>query len=676
MNLPGSAFPLLSFLLAAGAAVLLILAGVHLIRFFFLVLGRILRFLKREVRDLFQLAGNLVSAAILLPLVLLNLLADHPSRLAHYRRAVLFELRDAGLCVYRLLLRNPLALVGGEGLIGHFERHLTEVVRHAPAEDLKGKDRGMFAGYRVVGSLPTGGSGARLFIAEPRPDKAAALAAAGFPAVRRVVIKSFALQDGPSLPQIVRESRALEAARRLGLVLEHGLDERHFFYVMPYVPGENLSTVIDRLHAQSGGEGLPTPQLRKVLSYASDLLLTLERYHQGGLWHKDVKPDNLVVCGERAYLVDLGLVTPLASAMTLTTHGTEYFRDPELVRMAMRGAKVNEVDGVRFDLYGAGAVLFTMVEGSFPAHGGLSRITRRCPEAVKWIVRRAMAEISGRYSSAREMLLDLHAVLAAEDPFALKPADLPSLGGPRPAHLPAEPPPLREFRTGPSVAACASAAAPPPPPVPATAPGRRRRRRRPLAVAVAAVVGAVVAVGIVRDQSLEWEARRHLAALEAEEAIARATAEASVPRGGSEPGFALTVTHVLASPGAAPEADESRILILDDLTNAGRSGSGELAARARARLAEGGFLLCGEIPGGSAAEAEIDLLAGARNAVGLLDPVDAVAELGAFLASRPGAPAAAVWLRPGQSEGSAECLLVCTRGETLAGRIAAALGID
>jgi hypothetical protein len=36
--------------------------------------------------------------------------------------------------------------------------------------------------------------------------------------------------------------------------------------------------------------------------------------------------------------VDFGLITPLRSAMTLTTHGTEYFRDPEMVRMALQGA--------------------------------------------------------------------------------------------------------------------------------------------------------------------------------------------------------------------------------------------------------------------------------------------------------------------------------------------------
>ena len=37
--------------------------------------------------------------------------------------------------------------------------------------------------------------------------------------------------------------------------------------------------------------------------------------------------------------MDFGLVTPLRSAMTLTTHGTEYFRDPEMVRMALKGVK-------------------------------------------------------------------------------------------------------------------------------------------------------------------------------------------------------------------------------------------------------------------------------------------------------------------------------------------------
>ena len=115
--------------------------------------------------------------------------------------------------------------------------------------------------------------------------------------------------------------------------------------------------------------------------------------------------------------------------MTLTTHGTEYFRDPELVRMALRGVKVHQIDGARFDVYAAGAVLYAVIENQFPAHGGLSRIERRCPEALRWIIRRAMTDYDKRYLTSRAMLADLEVVLHADDPFALKPAELPSMRG-------------------------------------------------------------------------------------------------------------------------------------------------------------------------------------------------------------------------------------------------------
>ena len=58
---------------------------------------------------------------------------------------------------------------------------------------------------------------------------------------------------------------------------------------------------------------------------------------------------------------------------------------------------------------------------------GLSQITKRCPEALRWITRRAMAEYDRRYPSAAAMLADLQVVMDAKDPFALKPIDLPSV---------------------------------------------------------------------------------------------------------------------------------------------------------------------------------------------------------------------------------------------------------
>ncbi len=302
----------------------------------------------------------------------------------------------------------------------------------APTRDKPSKKRvGMFDGYKIIGSLKGGGSGGKLYIAEPDEVKRAVFAKRKLGEIDQVVIKVFSLNDGSSLPQIVRESRALDAARQLGLVLEHEMSPERFYYVMRYVPGESLSVVTQRMHTMSPTGGLGNEEMGKAMGYMRDLLVALDTYHNAELWHKDVKPDNIIVDGREshahAHLVDFGLVTPMRSAMTLTTHGTEYFRDPELVRQALRGVKVHQIDGSKFDVYAAGAVLYSMIENSFPAHGGLSQITKRCPEALRWIVRRAMAEYDRRYPSAAAMLADLYVVMEASDPFAIKPIDLPSV---------------------------------------------------------------------------------------------------------------------------------------------------------------------------------------------------------------------------------------------------------
>ncbi len=432
--------PPVFILLAAVIAIPVgIVAVLYLIVPFFKAIGWVVRqafrFIGGEIGDGLRIIGALITQLFLFPLIIINVLIGRWSASAHYGRALKAEFKTTFACLYRMGIGHPARLLCLTALTDGLEKRLPEVMAAAPTSDKpSGKTTGQFEGYTIVGSLPGGGSGGKLYVAQPDAMKLAIFARNGRPDVRQVVIKTFSLRDGSSLPQIVRESRALEAAKRLGLVLEHELSDERFYYVTEYVPGESLGLVTQRLHAVSGGDGLGNPQLRSALTYGADLLRTLDTYHRGGLWHKDVKPDNIIVDGTAAHLVDFGLVTPLRSGMTLTTHGTEYFRDPEMVRLALKGVKVHQVDGARFDVYAAGAVLFSMIENSFPAHGGLSQITRRCPEALNWIVRRAMADYDKRYPNASAMLADLDAVRAAPDPFALKPIDLPSMRGiPAPA---------------------------------------------------------------------------------------------------------------------------------------------------------------------------------------------------------------------------------------------------
>ncbi len=393
------------------------------------LVGHTVKFICNTFSDTFRSVGAILTAMVLIPLTLLNFLFGRWRAGKHYGRALEDEIVSCGLGVYRVLIGNPMQFIGLGAITDGFERRLPDVVARAPHGAGGNVKDGKFEGYKVTGVLPSGGSGARLFLAKPRQKKLGELLASGHGDPGTVVIKAFSLNTGSTLPQIVRESRALQSARNLGLVLEHELSEKSFHYVMPYVPGDNLDTVITAMHKKSSSAGLSDPQLRVALGYVGDLLYTLDAFHNGGLWHKDIKPSNLIISDGRAHLVDLGLVTPLESAMTLTTHGTEYFRDPEMVRQAMRGVKVHEVNGVKFDLYSSGAVLYTLIENSFPAHGSLSRVTRRCPEVINWIIRRSMADLDGRYGSAQEMLADIRTVLTAKDPFAVRPADLPSVSG-------------------------------------------------------------------------------------------------------------------------------------------------------------------------------------------------------------------------------------------------------
>lgn len=389
----------------------------------------IARYVAGTVGDVLRAIGALMTSLLLIPLIAGAIIIGRWSAASHYGREYQREIGRCGRCIYRILIGRPARLLGLGALTEGIERRIPDAVAHAPGADKPSRRTGRFEGYTIVGSLAGGGSGARIYIAEPDQKKRAAFERAGRRDIDQVVIKSFSVKDGSSLPQIVRESRALEAARNLGLVLDHELNEHRFHYVMPYVPGESLAVATRRLHDSAGATGLSRRELDETLAWATDLLQTLVRYHEGGLWHKDVKPDNIIVHRGQAHLVDLGLVTPMSSAMTLTTHGTEYFRDPEMVRMALRGVKVHEVDGAKFDVYAAGAVLYSIVENSFPAHGGLSQVTKRCPDALRFVIRRAMSDYTTRYHSASAMLEDLRALKNASDPSALKPADLPSMRG-------------------------------------------------------------------------------------------------------------------------------------------------------------------------------------------------------------------------------------------------------
>jgi len=110
---------------------------------------------------------------------------------------------------------------------------------------------------------------------------------------------------------------------------ESGAADGVLYYVMPYVEGETLH---DRLQRE---KQLP---LGDALRIARDVAAALGYAHARGVLHRDVKPENILLAGERALVADFGLARAIGAAdytkltKTGVIVGTIYYMSPEQVR--------------------------------------------------------------------------------------------------------------------------------------------------------------------------------------------------------------------------------------------------------------------------------------------------------------------------------------------------------
>lgn len=290
---------------------------------------------------------------------------------------------------------GPLAERIKHGVAGHYVKQTSPMgIPRAP-----GNTPGDFSDrYAVIEELKAGGSSARVFVVRKLQE----------PDGKRYVLKHFDLTTGSTLEGVMRENHAAGIAQQLGLIVDSELGSSSFWYVMPHYTGQTLTKrVMDAMDGVREGAAPDPEAQRMAIGWVHQLLQVAAAYHEAGVIHKDIKPDNLIVNGDFLHVVDIGLLTPLASVQQLTTHGTEYFRDPEMVKLAMQGRAVRDVDAAKFDIYAIGAVLFFCFEGHFPANGSLSRFTRNVPRAVQTVVSRALAPMQRRYATARQMLADV-----------------------------------------------------------------------------------------------------------------------------------------------------------------------------------------------------------------------------------------------------------------------------
>jgi serine/threonine-protein kinase len=255
---------------------------------------------------------------------------------------------------------------------------------------------------------------------------------------RRVAVKVISTGDLAKTAEIrarfAREATAVAAldTRNIVQVLESGTDAQTGlpFMAMELLTGADLQVVLERLGA------LPEHLALRIVAQAC---IGLQRAHEAGVVHRDVKPANLFLANAAirtrgteivVKLLDFGIAKVkmdelgnTAQGLTRTGNmlGTPLFMSPEQAK----GLK--SIDG-RTDVWSLGAVLYQAVSGAPPHEeetvGQLilaicSEPVRPVQEIAPWvspetaaIVHRALRiDPADRYQSAAELLTDVGAVL-------------------------------------------------------------------------------------------------------------------------------------------------------------------------------------------------------------------------------------------------------------------------
>ena len=270
--------------------------------------------------------------------------------------------------------------------------------------------------YRVVEEI--GGGMSRVFLAEE------------IRLGRRVVIKVLPpeLSESGSAERFQREIQLAAQLQHPHIVpvLTSGTADSLPYYTMPFVAGESLR---DRLRRE---KGLPIADARGVWH---DMLEAVEHAHANGVVHRDIKPDNVLLSGRNAMVSDFGIARAIEVAGDVgdpapgLTIGTPAYMAPEQIRADA------DVDH-RVDLYGAGLVMYEMLEGRLPFSGDtnreivLARLTREpssiqrpdCPPGLAVLVMRCLAPTAaGRPASADAVLAELDAIPSSGAPTHAKP---------------------------------------------------------------------------------------------------------------------------------------------------------------------------------------------------------------------------------------------------------------
>jgi DNA-binding beta-propeller fold protein YncE len=239
------------------------------------------------------------------------------------------------------------------------------------------------AGYRLDALVARGGMGVVYRATHLALDRPVAL---------KVIARQLAGDEG-FRERFLRESRLAASLDHPAVVpvFDAREEDGELIVAMRLVVGGDLKKRIE-----SDGPLPPTDALDLLGQIAG----ALDAAHAAGIVHRDVKPHNILLEGDRAYLTDFGLAKALGDSGVLSgasVVGTAEYMSPE----QWRGGRV----GPAADVYSLGCVLYESLTGVVPFARQAGDAEPRLPQGLDAVIERAVAkDPADRYVTAGELI--------------------------------------------------------------------------------------------------------------------------------------------------------------------------------------------------------------------------------------------------------------------------------
>jgi serine/threonine protein kinase len=185
---------------------------------------------------------------------------------------------------------------------------------------------------------------------------------------RQVAVKQLLISphlDETTRQMLIRratgEARTAAQLHHPGIVRVHDIIEHEGapWIVMEFIDGPSLGAL------GALGTGGARPGLRRVAQIGAQVADALAHAHAAGVVHRDLKPDNVLMAGDRPVITDFGIALLLDVTARLTPTnsiiGTPQYMAPE----QFQG---REATGA-CDMWALGATLYTVLEGRAPFDG-------------------------------------------------------------------------------------------------------------------------------------------------------------------------------------------------------------------------------------------------------------------------------------------------------------------